>query len=66
MFDEQIFTFGKYKGQTVRSVIDTDPDYVLWCHKNVNHFSISDDLVELCEEFEPPTPDAGDGYDYWN
>lgn len=30
------FTFGKYSGQTIMSVIEKDPAYVLWVHNNTS------------------------------
>lgn len=36
-----IFPFGKYKGRTVKSVVDTDRKYILWCIDTLNP-----DLIE--------------------
>lgn len=35
------FTFGKYKGHDVESVINKDPRYVKWVVDNVNYFTLS-------------------------
>lgn len=37
------FTFGKYKGHTVDSVIDFQPAYVRWVISNVKFFTLSDE-----------------------
>lgn len=37
------FTFGKYKGHTVNSVIDFEPAYVMWVISNVNFFTLSNE-----------------------
>lgn len=34
------FTFGKYKGQSLYSIIRNDPDYLLWCIINIEIFVI--------------------------
>jgi hypothetical protein len=36
------FTFGKYKGETVDSVIEYQPSYVMWALQNVPFFTLSD------------------------
>jgi hypothetical protein len=35
------FSFGKYKGEQLQVVINTDPQYVEWCLDNVGWFDIS-------------------------
>jgi len=34
-----VFTFGKYKGYKLTTVLDRDPSYVEWCRKNVSWFN---------------------------
>ncbi len=29
-----VLTFGKYKDLSIRKIIDIDPDYIAWVHKN--------------------------------
>lgn len=29
-----IFTFGKYKGETIEHVLDKDPSYIRWAYEN--------------------------------
>ncbi|MBK7339563.1 MAG: tetratricopeptide repeat protein [Saprospiraceae bacterium] len=33
--------FGNYEGQNLSSIINEDPEYVLWCIINLDHFSIN-------------------------
>lgn len=40
------FTFGKFQGNTVRQVIDIQPSYLEWCALNLDHFYISDEVIE--------------------
>lgn len=40
------FTFGKFQGNTVRQVIDIQPSYLDWCVLNLDHFYISDEVIE--------------------
>ncbi|MCK9416427.1 exonuclease domain-containing protein [Candidatus Dojkabacteria bacterium] len=42
---DYLFPFGKYKGQSVSSMIDDDPQYVIWWNENVEKFSGFDDSV---------------------
>ena len=46
---ERKFTFGKYKGQTVKSIMEKDPYYVLWVYENVPSFPIFEDELSCCE-----------------
>lgn len=41
------FTFGKYKGHDVESVINKDPRYVKWVVDNVNYFTLTKDETNL-------------------
>lgn len=34
------FTFGKYKGQTLKYVLQNYGTYVVWCLKNIPNFNI--------------------------
>lgn len=36
------FTFGKYKGRSIMSVLDENPAYVEWCINNIKWFSLDD------------------------
>ena len=40
------FAFGKYEGKTIREIVDLQPTYIDWCATNLDHFYISEDLIE--------------------
>ena len=40
------FTFGKYQGKTVRQIIDLQPSYFEWCAMNLDHFYISNEVIQ--------------------
>lgn len=37
----RVFTFGKYKDEPVATVIERDPDYVLWAARNIDFFELT-------------------------
>lgn len=41
-----IMPYGKYKGQTVGTIIQSDPDYLVWCKNNIN-LQLDEDCLEL-------------------
>lgn len=42
-FRDPKFTFGKYKGQSIKSRASSDPDYIVWAYINVaKHGGVSD------------------------
>lgn len=43
------FTFGKYKGQTLKYVLQNHGTYAVWCLKNITNFCI--EPKELQEKF---------------
>ena len=47
--DEVSFNKGKYKGNSVDSILDTDPDYFIWLYENCPAMCIEDRyIVEKC------------------
>lgn len=50
---DSIFTFGKYKGKTLREVIEIDEYYVSWCASNLDHFYITETTLEEIEHAYP-------------
>lgn len=40
------FPFGKYKGDQLWLVIDTDPGYVDWCIDNIDGFELDNEAYE--------------------
>jgi len=47
------FTFGKFEGKTVKEVLDIQPSYLDWCAVNLDHFYISDDIIEKIKAIIP-------------
>lgn len=45
-----ILSFGKYKGSTIKDVIKEEPSYLIWCQNNVGWFELDEDLLLRCEE----------------
>lgn len=45
-----VFTFGKYKGKTVREILDINPSYLQWVHENIPHLELSDYLLDKVDE----------------
>jgi hypothetical protein len=43
---ETEFTFGKFEGKTVRQIIDLQLSYLDWCAINLDHFYISETVIE--------------------
>jgi uncharacterized protein (DUF3820 family) len=44
--------FKKYKGETVRGVIDRDPEYIIWLHKKgVNDPSFGFRLAQMALDY---------------
>lgn len=35
--------FGKYKGQTIRQILQSDSSYLLWCVEKLDRFAMSDE-----------------------
>lgn len=35
--------FGKHKGQTIHQVLQSDPNYLLWCVEKLDRFAMSDE-----------------------
>lgn len=47
------FTFGKFKGRTLKEVIDIHPYYLEWCLLNLDHFFLSDETIESIKQIKP-------------
>ena len=48
-----VMTFGKHKGKTVKEVINSNPEYIVWVVRNVFWFDIDMQAeLELCEAYE--------------
>lgn len=40
---DRILQFGKYKGRTIPSVIDDDPQYIQWAYNNLERFQLTEE-----------------------
>lgn len=40
-----IYNFGKYKGKSIKQVIDDDINYVVWCLTDIPEFRLNDDAI---------------------
>lgn len=47
------FTFGKYEGKTVRQILDLQPSYIDWCAINLDHFYLSNQMIEAIKSIKP-------------
>lgn len=47
------FNFGKYEGKTVKEIIEIQPAYLDWCAINLDHFYISDEIIEEIKVIKP-------------
>ncbi|MEA2096586.1 MAG: hypothetical protein U9P73_07850 [Candidatus Cloacimonadota bacterium] len=45
-----IFSFGKYKGKTLKQVYKKNPSYVDWCLRNVDFFTITQSTLNKLQE----------------
>lgn len=50
---ETEFTFGKFEGSTVRQIIDLQHSYLDWCAINLDHFYISETVIEEIKKIKP-------------
>lgn len=52
--------FGKYKGQTVRQILQRAPNYLLWCIEKMENFAMSDEAwdyaISIHEQFAAMRP----------
>lgn len=42
---EDLLTFGKYKGKSIRFIFENDPQYLLWLVRNAEEFRVDMDLL---------------------
>src|SRR3954466_9033721 len=50
-------TFGKYRGETLETIIRADPEYIRWMLTNSNTFSTDDAAIDLLEMIAAPKAD---------
>ena len=53
-------TFGKHKGQTIRQILQSDSNYLLWCVEKLDRFAMSDEAwdyaISLNKQFATMRP----------
>ena len=50
---ETEFTFGKFSSKKIKDVIKEQPSYIDWCSINLDHFYISDEVIEEIKGIKP-------------
>ena len=40
---EEKLPFGKHKGKTIRQILQSDPNYLLWCAEKLDRFAMSEE-----------------------
>jgi hypothetical protein len=50
---ETEFTFGKFEGKTIKQIIDVQPLYIDWCAINLDHFYISESVIDEIKTIKP-------------
>lgn len=60
-----VLTFGKFKGHTVRYILDHEPGYIIWLEDN-KAANVSLDIYEMAEdlEWEATFDDDAHGHNY--
>jgi hypothetical protein len=48
--EDRLFTFGKYKGHEISTVLAVDPQYCLWAHNTVSFFQLTEEELKLTRE----------------
>lgn len=60
---DSILTFGKYKGETVKSIIKDDPDYIAWACDEIEWFELDNEASLLLENYL--SEKGADDYGWW-
>lgn len=50
---ESVFTFGKYKGWSLRQIIGGNPSYIQWCILNLDHFNVAEEVFDEFQNINP-------------
>lgn len=61
------FTFGKYKGEKVKDIMEQDDQYVRWCIDSVHFFELSEEALDYFHTIEierEPDPDEEEAFRY--
>lgn len=47
---EAVLTFGKYKGESIADILETDAQYLVWLHDNSDFFELDHILLDEAEQ----------------
>lgn len=61
---DSLFTFGKYKGQSVREVYHSDPGYIVWCSENIDFVVFPWRVIKASKEAHQESDDLLDYIDF--
>lgn len=50
---QDIFKFGKHKGETLSDVLEEDYTYIYWCINEIENFFLSTSAIEEIRELFP-------------
>jgi len=50
---ETEFSFGKYEGKSLQEILEIQPSYIQWCIDNLDHFYISDQVIQKIKSIKP-------------
>jgi len=64
--------FPKYKGKTVKEIVEIDPQYIVWLSENIEGLTIQSEVLQKCNnriEYldslrKKPSYSSRDDYDY--
>lgn len=63
---DDVLSFGRYKGRTIREMLEDDPDYLTWAHTHIGWFKLEQDVMDAAIEaaLKKDYYDVGD-YEDW-
>lgn len=44
--------FGKYRGRTVKAILDIDPSYLVWAHEKTNMLKLRKDIYQKASDLK--------------
>ena len=48
---DDVISFGKHRGETLKQIALTDPDYIEWLCKEVSDFIIPEEVIDALSEY---------------
>jgi hypothetical protein len=48
--DTYVFSFGKYRDSSYEEIFKDDPQYILWCHEEIDSFTLTNLELDRVEE----------------